>query len=162
MYRANDQLWPEREKQAIQSFAASFEPERVISDEKYSEWHYLVLKGSAREDLGKPIVVLMDQKCFSATDIFLSALKGLPNVTLIGTASSGGSSFTQTVELGYSGIELRLGSMISFQSDGRLYDTNGVQPDIHVEPNADYFLGKSDPQLDFAIGFLKQINLTIN
>jgi peptidase S41-like protein len=37
----------------------------------------------------KPVIVLLNGKSFSATDIFLAGLKGMKNVLLLGTPSSG-------------------------------------------------------------------------
>ena len=37
--------------------------------------------------------------------------------------------------------------MVSFQADGRLFDTHGVQPDVHVEPRPEFFIGGEDRQL---------------
>jgi C-terminal processing protease CtpA/Prc len=93
----------------------------------------------------------MDDRCFSATDIFLGALKGLPNVTLVGRASGGGSGFKQAFTLPRSGIEIRCASMASFTPAGLLYDRRGIEPDVAVEPEPGYFLeGGSDEVLEKA------------
>ena len=45
--------------------------------------------------------------------------------------------------------------MASFQPDGKLYDTNGIEPDVLVEPTPDYFIrGGSDPFLEKAMELL--------
>jgi C-terminal processing protease CtpA/Prc len=93
---------------------------------------------------GEPTVVLMNRKSFSATDIFLAGLKGMKNVTLFGTPSAGGSAFTQEVALGATPLRLRIGSMASFQADGRLFDGHGVHPDFVVEPTPGYYIGGPD------------------
>src|SRR5690606_15679039 len=104
---------------------------------------------------GRPVTVLMDAGCFSATDVFLSALKGLPNVTLVGEASSGGSARAQVVELPASGLKARFASMASFQASGELFDGRGVQPDVQVTPAPDYFLeGGRDLALERALGLV--------
>ena len=43
--------------------------------------------------------MLTDEACFSATDIFAAALGALPNVTLMGTATGGGSARVQSFRL---------------------------------------------------------------
>ena len=145
--------WTRAERDAIAEFKKTFEPERAPPKEGFSDWHYMVLSpakpDAARFD--KPVVVLMNAKCFSATDVFLSALKGLPDVTLVGTPSGGGSANITRIPLGVPNLEARLGSMISFQSTGELFDTRGVGPDLTVHPTPDFFLGRSDPQLAEAI-----------
>jgi len=150
LYRADSPQWTSNERQAIEEFRTTFEPQWQPPAGNYSEWHYMVLNrldDAAVYHYSKPVVVLMDAKCFSATDIFLAGLKGWRNVTLVGTASSGGSARSVSSELPGVGIRLRLASMVSFQSNGSLYDGNGVAPDILVLPTPDYFLGKEDKQL---------------
>ena len=82
----------------------------------------------------------MSLKCASASDVILSAVKGLPNVTLIGESSMGSSGARVITTLRNSGLDLYLSSMASFQNNGLLYDSNGVEPDIHLVPNAEYYL----------------------
>ena len=93
---------------------------------------------------------------FSASDIFLGAFKGWRNVTLVGTPSGGGSGRYQSYRLENSKLEIRLSSMASFRPDGRLYDGNGIQPDIYVEPIPTDFIGKTDFMLEKAIELFKE------
>ena len=44
---------------------------------------------------------------------------------------------------------VNLGSMISFQADGSLFDGRGVVPDIVVEVGPAFFIGKWDDVLEF-------------
>ncbi|MHC4137953.1 MAG: S41 family peptidase [Planctomycetota bacterium] len=104
---------------------------------------------------GRPVVVLMDVFCFSATDIFLGALDGLRNVTLLGVPSGGGSGRSQAVRLRHSGFDVRVSSMASFQPDGKLYDGNGVAPDVLVEPQATDWIGRTDTMLEAALKRLR-------
>jgi len=153
MLRADDPRWSERARAAIDAFAPTFEPEWSPREEM-SAWHYLVLEptGHAAEfHYDRPVVVLSDAGCFSATDIFLGALELLPNVTLLGEPSSGGSARSQGFRLPRTGIEVRCASMASFRPDGRLYDGRGIEVDEEVPPAAkDLTLGGGDAQLDAA------------
>ena len=92
----------------------------------------------------------MESGNFSAADIFLAAFKGRQNVTLMGTPSGGGSGGYQSYRLHHSEIQVRLSSMVSFQPGGALYDGNGVQPDVLIEPLPTDFIGKTDSTLDAA------------
>ena len=154
MYPANSKRWSNVEKEAIKEFAKSFEPEWVPPEGQFSEWNYMVL---SRLDMpgvyyyNQPVVVLCDSGCFSATDIFLAALKGIPNVTLMGTPSSGGSARSVSFQLSNTNLRIKLASMASFQSSGALYDGNGVAPDILIESNPNYLIGKDDNVLTSAI-----------
>lgn len=91
------------------------------------------------------IVVLTDAGIFSAADIMLGALKGMDGITLMGSPSSGGSSKAKTHELP-SGTRVKLGTMLSFTSQGYLYDSNGIEPDETLLPTPDsfYFKGLED------------------
>src|SRR5262249_8736262 len=121
-------------------------------------WHYMALSrldDPAIYHYEKPVVVLLNSKSFSATDIFLAGLKGMKNVRLLGTPSAGGSAFSQEGSLSETGLRLRLGSMVSFQADGKLFDGNGITPDILIVPIPEYFIGGKDNALLAALNWIK-------
>ena len=154
MYRANAEVWIKEERKAIAEFVKSFRPEWKLPKDKFSDWHYMVLSRLNDPNIyyyKKPVFVLMDTKCFSATDIFLAGLKGLKNVVLLGTLSGGGSAGAQNVSLGTTQYRLRIGSMASFQVDGRLFDGNGVEPDVKMESTPEYYIGGLDNVLETAV-----------
>jgi len=157
LYRAEDAHWNDAQRSAIAAFAPNFEPEWPLP-EGFSEWHYLLLGPTGHPDeyrYPSPVVVLCDAGCFSATDIFLGALERLPQVSLVGKASSGGSARSQSFRLPKTGIEVRCASMASFRPDGRLYDGRGVEVDVEVDPApGDLLLGGGDAQLDAALELL--------
>ncbi len=102
----------------------------------------------------RQVVVLMDDGCFSSTDIFLGAFAELPQVTLLGTASGGGSGRARSKRLAHGGVELRLSSMASFRPTS--YDGVGIAPDVVVLPGpTDFVLGGTDAMLEAAIRQLK-------
>ena len=157
MYEETDSKWTEAGRSAITKFKDKFKPQWNPPEKEFSKWHYLVL---SRMDLpsvyhyDKPVVVLMNAKCFSATDIFLSGLKGIPNVFLLGKPSGGGSARSVTLQLG--NFSVRLASMASFNPDGRLFDGNGIQPDIRVDPLPEYYIGGRDNMLEAAVELINQ------
>jgi len=159
MYRAGAREWTDQERQAVAAFARTFKPEWELPNDQFSDWHYMALSRIDNPDLyhyKKPVVVLMNAKCFSATDIFLAGLRGLENVTLLGTPSGGGSARSQRVDLGETPFRLRIGSMASFQANGKLFDGNGVRPDVVVEPAPEYHIGGRDNALEEAVKWIKQ------
>ena len=89
----------------------------------------------------------MDEKCFSATDIFVGAFKGWSNVTLVGQPSGGGSARRQSFVLPKSQIRIDCASMASFQPNGKLYDIHGILPDVVVERSPGYFLNDGEDSL---------------
>ncbi len=158
MYVAEHSIWSEQEKSAIKAFSRDFSPEWQPDCEQFSDWHYLLI--SPKDEnyyYDKPVVILTDAGAFSATDIFLSAFKGWPNVTIMGEASSGGSARSRSYSLEGVNVEIVLASMASFQSNGLLYDSNGIQPDIELEHQAsDYLKNGTDSFLDAALEYLGQ------
>ena len=154
MYRANWNGWNGGQREAIRGAAATFKPEWQPKGE-FSAWHYLVLDRTghpAEYFYDRPVVVLSDSGCFSATDIFLGALELLPRVTLLGAASSGGSARSQSFRLPKTGLEVRCASMASFRPDGRLYDGRGVEVDVAVLPApGDFLHAGGDAQLKAAL-----------
>ena len=111
----------------------------------YAQFHYQ-----------QPVVVLSNPASFSATDGFLSAFADLPQVTLMGQASGGGSGATKRLRLPNSGIEIALSSMASFRPNGKLYDTNGVEVAVTLIPEPSDFVSASDSVLEKALKFLEQ------
>jgi C-terminal processing protease CtpA/Prc len=162
MYTEEWSGWSAAEREAIRRFKATFRPEWTPPAAEFSDWHYLVMSRSMNPQAygyGRPVIILMDENCFSATDIFLSAFKGYPGVTLVGDPSGGGSARRVGARLPESGLSLGLASMASFQQDGRLYDGHGVQPDVLVHPDPTYFLtGGRDNVLERALALLKELN----
>lgn len=159
LYPASWSNWSGRERKAIHELASDFQPEwdEPARSKQFSAWHYMVV--SPKESGGqyeKPVVVLMDEACFSATDIFLGAFKGLQNVTLMGTPSGGGSGRGRQTVLKHSRLKVILSTMASFQPNGRLYDGHGIQPDVFVERTLDDILGKTDSTLDTALKHLSR------
>lgn len=150
--------WSGDERAAIERFAAVFRPEVHPPDGAFSDWHYLVIGPGSDPQIPRytgPVVILMNEGCFSATDIFLAALGELPNVTLIGTPSSGGSGRSNSTKLANSGLPIRLSSMASYQPSGLLFDGRGVAPDLLVHPRPADLLGRTDTALDAALTHLR-------
>ena len=154
MYRLGAKEWSAKERDAVAKFAKTFKPAWKLPSGQFSEWHYMALNRLNDPDVyyyNKPVIVLMNAKCFSATDIFLAGLKGIKNVTLLGTPSSGGSAYSQEIVLGATTLKVRIGTMVSFQGDGKLFDTNGIQPDVLVDALPEYFIGSRDNALEEAV-----------
>ena len=159
MYRVDAKEWTPDERRAVAAFTKNFKPEWELPEGQFSDWHYLALRRLNEPDIyhyDKSVVVLMNSKCFSATDIFLAGLKGIGKVTLLGTASGGGSALVQEVGLGATPFRLRIGSMASFQTNGKLFDGNGVEPDVTVESIPEYHIGKGDNVLEEAVRRVKR------
>jgi len=158
MHPLSSDKWSEEEKKAIESFAKSFQPEWKVADDKFSDYHYLMFSSKIHRSkyylYNKPVVILMNGTCYSSTETFLGAFKNWRNVTIIGTPSSGGSGNPATHQLFNSLITLKLSTMASFQSNGKLYNGNGIIPDIILYPTLDDKLGQSDSMMEKALEIL--------
>lgn len=159
MYRADDPVFGGPERASISHALPGFDPEMKLSPGQFSPWHYFVLGAGGRAvwayEYDKPIVVLLDDGSFSATDIFLGAMKDREDVLLVGTTSGGGSGRAQRIKLAHSGLSPRMSSMASFRKRGQLYDGSGVEPDVIVIPEPGDFIGQSDRQLEAAVELIK-------
>jgi len=92
----------------------------------------------------------------SATDNFLGALKGQPNVTLLGTTSGGGSGRMTGYTLPNTGLALTFCQMASFRANGELFDGRGVAPDVMLEPKPeDHLANTGDSVLEAALKRLR-------
>jgi C-terminal processing protease CtpA/Prc len=165
LYPASSSRWSKAEREVIGRFAKTFNPEWTPPDGQFSPWHYFVI--SPAKDVryyhyNKPVVILMDHGNFSACDIFLGAFKGWNKVTLMGRPSGGGSGCRQDYRLSNSGIRIYLSRMASFQPSGQLYDGNGIQPDIVVEPLATDFIAQSDTILEKAVRTIDEKNNSLH
>lgn len=153
-YPEKSSHWTEAERKVIATFKKSFNPEWKIDRNYFSDWHYSVVSpGNTFYD--KPVIVLMDTYNFSASDVFLCAFKGSPNVTLIGSKSSGGSGFTRVLLLENSGLIYLQSRMASFQPNGKLYEGNGVSPDIEVYNSVNDYRNQTDNVLKKAIQLIE-------
>ena len=147
-------------RKCVQEFRSHFKPEIVINDSLFSEYHYMVAfpKQENKIAYDKPVIIMIDEDCFSATDIFAAGIQQAPNVSLIGTTTGGGSGYADSKKLPFSGITLRASRMFSYQPNGKTYDGQGVVPDIKVNKTLSDKMGQTDTQLEYAIEYLRKNN----
>lgn len=159
MYLQDDARWNDAERAAITAFARTFAARWTPPKGTFSPPHYLVLSregnpGAFHYD--KPVRVLIDADCFSATDIFVAALRTRPQVQLVGGATSGGSGRARGFVLPRSRLQLQLSSMVSYRPDGQLFETHGNTPDVPCLPQAgDLVNGGGDAVLQAALASLR-------
>lgn len=157
LYPVTSSKYGATERDVITQFAETFQPAWSPPEDSFSNWHYLVhvpRDTTPYYHYDRPVVVLQDEACFSATDIFLSGFKDWPGVTLIGMASGGGSGRTQWYELENSNIPVRISSMASYLVDGQLMDGTGVVPDVVMMPAYTDFARETDTVLNAALELL--------
>ncbi len=157
LYPAGWKGWNADERAAIESFAADFKPTWKPDPGGFSDWHYMVISpASGGPTFTGPVVLLIDGGCFSATDIFASALAARSEVSVLGQPTGGGSGRSRGAILAGSGLRLRLSSMASFQASGQPYDGVGVHPDTPIVQPAEYSWGGHDAVLEAALKALRR------
>lgn len=100
----------------------------------------------------RPVVILANRGSFSATNNFVSIMSALPQVTIVGDTTGGGSGLPFTSELP-NGWRIRFSSCPITDAQGR--DTEfGVAPDVRVDlSDADVAQGR-DTMLETAFQIL--------
>jgi len=78
----------------------------------------------------KPIAVLCNRTTFSAANEFVKCMKTLPNVTVVGDSTGGGSGMPFTLEIP-SGWSVRYSAVVIYDKDKQQTEF-GVAPDIKV------------------------------
>lgn len=101
------------------------------------------------------IIVLTNRSCFSAANNFVSVMKSLPNVKIVGakTGGGGGMPFSSEIPIGWS---VRFSACPILDANGNVIET-GIEPTPGYEmhsPDEELAQGK-DAILDFAIDLLK-------
>lgn len=89
------------------------------------------VESSNRVRYQKPVVVLTNRGCYSATNEFVSIMKYAPNVTVMGDQTGGGSGLPFTSELP-NGWSIRFSASPMFNAE-KDHIEFGVEPDIRVE-----------------------------
>ncbi len=101
--------------------------------------------------LNKPVAVLTNRSCFSAANDFVSVMKSLPNVSIIGarTGGGGGLPFNSEMPIGW-GVRFSACPMTS--PDGAITEF-GIEPSPGCEVHApdSLLIQGIDPILDFAV-----------
>ncbi len=119
----------------------------------FSEWQpYYFTPSSDHPHYLKPVVVLCNRGSFSATNNFVSIMKSLPGVTVVGDVTGGGCGLPFTSELP-NGWHVRFSAAPIKDKNGNLTEF-GVEPDVRVDQTADDTARHHDTLLDTAISIL--------
>lgn len=111
------------------------------------------LEPEGRKQFTKPVIILTNRSCYSATNFFVAIMKQFPQVKTIGDWTGGGGGTPASGELP-NGWIVRYSSTQTFTPDGFNIE-NGIPPDIKVDlTEADRAQGK-DSILERALAELK-------
>ena len=97
----------------------------------FSEPYPVYLEPSSNIRWQKPVVVLANRHSYSATNDFVNQMRILPNVTIMGDKTGGGSGLPFSSELP-NGWSLRFSASPHFDSNMN-HTEFGIEPDIKVD-----------------------------
>jgi hypothetical protein len=100
----------------------------------------------------RPVIVITNRRCYSATNNFVSKMKVLPNVTILGGRTGGGSGFPFTSELP-NGWSIRFSTSPILDVD-KQHTEFGIDPDIEVELTDEDIKENKDTLIEEAIRIL--------
>lgn len=100
-----------------------------------------------------PVVVLSGRGIFSSNETFISAMREMPNVTIVGDTTGGGSGNPQTFPLG-DGWSYSVSRWIEWTADRRVIEWNGIPPDVYVPWDPAAVSNGRDPVLEAALARL--------
>jgi C-terminal processing protease CtpA/Prc len=114
------------------------------------------VESSNRVRYQKPVVVLTNRGCYSATNEFVSIMKYAPNVTVMGDQTGGGSGLPFTSELP-NGWSIRFSASPMFNAEKEHIEF-GVEPDLKVEMLKSDIAKNRDTIIEAARALLRNSN----
>lgn len=121
----------------------------------FSERYPIELKPSERSQWLRPTVVLTNRHSFSATNDFINKMKLLPQVTILGDRTGGGSGLPFNSELP-NGWIVRFSASPILDVNGQ-HTEDGIDPDIRVEMTKDDMLKGRDTLIEEAVKRLQSL-----
>ena len=116
----------------------------------FSDLFPIYLEPSTRVRYQKPVVVLTNRRCFSATNDFVCSMRLFPLVTIMGDKTGGGSGLPMSSELP-NGWAVRFSACPTFDANKQQIES-GIDPDILVEWDDEG--GTQDPFIEAARNYL--------
>ncbi len=121
--------------------------------EDFTEKYKISIDPSGKDNWTKPVVILANRLCYSATNYMIAIMAELPNVTIIGDRSGGGGGIPAYTELS-NGWLMRVSSTRIFTPDGFNIE-GGIPPDIRKDLTREDLLNNRDTLLEYALKFLR-------
>ena len=116
------------------------------------------VKSKGNRTVEYPIVLLVDNYTASASELLAGCLKDNLNVTIIGLKTYGKGTIQELVALS-NGDQYKITTKKWLTPNGDWINEKGIEPDIEVKLNNEYFYNPSDEtdnQLQTAIDYLKK------
>ena len=118
----------------------------------FSSPYPLYLSPSDRLRWTKPVIVLTNRQCYSATNNLVSIMRLLPHVTVMGDCTGGGSGFPFSSELPI-GWGIRFSACPILDADKK-HTEFGIEPDEKVSMTEEDMKKGKDTIIEAAIGHI--------
>lgn len=109
----------------------------------------------------RPVVVLTGRGSFSSNESFVSAMRELPQVTVMGD-TTGGSSGNPALHALTGGWSYSVPRWIAYTADRRIIEWQGIPPDVALDLGPGDFTGPEDPVLESALGWIRNETPTVS
>lgn len=103
---------------------------------------------------GRPVILLIGEKCMSSNESFIAMMTGATNVTTMGDHTCGSSGNPRLVNLPLD-ITVSVPRWIDYLADGSVLDERGVSPQVVFTPPPGAFSGQRDDLLAAALQRLR-------
>lgn len=136
-------------------FAFSARTKNGPGRDDFGDWIDVYTEVYSGERFLKPVAVLSNRRSYSATEWFISGMRTIPHVTIIGDTTGGGSGNPLFMELP-NGWAMRVSNSQKQLPNGRDYQYLGIFPDIPVWIAEEDFNNEIDTILEKAIELLSE------
>jgi len=120
----------------------------------FSEPYPIELEPSSRIRWLRPVAILTNRSCYSATNDFVNKMKQLPHVTLIGDRTGGGCGLPFHSEIP-NGWSVRFSTSPILDANKEITEY-GVDPDLKVDMSESALLNNIDSIIETALDYLKE------
>jgi hypothetical protein len=120
--------------------------------DNFTKWYPQYISPSGK-GISVPVCILTNRKCFSSCETFIMRMSVLPNVTLIGANTGGGTSIPILQEL-INGWSYRVSSAATAHPDYSITEETGITPDISVSISKEDSIAGRDLILEKAFEYL--------
>lgn len=138
-----------------QSFIGSqFRQKNGPQRTNFTDWYPDRIEPGGSAPYTKPVIVLTNRPCFSATEYFILTMRALPNVRTVGDTTGGGGGIPAPFELP-NGFVFRLPTTEIASARRDRFQFRGLYPDVPVRISRADSLANRDTLLERAIDLLQ-------
>ena len=121
----------------------------------FTDYEALTISPLGRNTYSKPVVVLTNRHCFSSAEEFLLMMESLPQVSVIGDTTGGGSGNPLIRQLP-NGWTYWVPHWIQYTAEKEIYEGIGLAPYIHVSISDADSTADKDTILESALQYLSK------